>query len=413
MKKFLNLFVVIGFIISITNRAFAEQNYRLENVVIFSRHNVRSPTVSGSKVLNEITNHKWKWTANPGELSLRGGLLETAMGEYFRKYLESENFLPDNYSPAEGEVKFYANSRNRTMSTAKYFSAGIFPVANVEVEHKYKIEGKDEAFLTDFPSDDKNYREKVIEEICKENNVKNLSEIGEKFNAEIATVEKILDFKNSPYAKEKNISAFSRTDLGMKLEKGKDTALKGDMATVHSAIDGLLMQIYEFPYTYQKSFGRKISDKEFAQIMKLHRFGVKTIHGTPEMAPDLAKPILKFLSEEIAANRKFTFICGHDSNLAAMFATLGVEEYETLPNSLEIIPIGSKFVIEKRIGDDGIEYAKIYLLYQKLEQIKNLEILSLENPPQTYDLKFKTLQANSDGLYLYEDFVKLLNSKIK
>ena len=413
MKKFLNLLVVVGFIISIANLAFAEQNYRLENVVIFSRHNVRSPTVSGSKILTQITSHKWKWTAKPGELSLRGGLLETALGEYFRKYLESENFLPDNYSPAEGEVKFYANSRNRTMATAKYFSAGIFPVANVEVGHKYKIEGKDETFLTDFPSDDQDYREKVLEQICTENNVKNLSEIGEKFNAEIATVEKILDFKNSPYAKEKNISAFSRKDFGMKLEKGKDTGFKGDMATVHAAIDGLLMQMYELPYTYQKSFGRKISDKEFAQIMKLHRFGVKTIHGTPEMAPDLAKPILEFLSEEIAANRKFTFICGHDSNLTAMFTTLGVEDYETLPNSLEIIPIGSKFVIEKRIGDDGKEYAKTYLLYQTFDQIKNLEILSLENPPQTYALKFKGLQTNSDGLYLYEDFVKLLNSKIK
>ena len=117
MKKFLNLLVVVGFIISIANLAFAEQNYRLENVVIFSRHNVRSPTVSGSKILTQITSHKWKWTAKPGELSLRGGLLETALGEYFRKYLESENFLPDNYSPAEGEVKFYANSRNRTMAT--------------------------------------------------------------------------------------------------------------------------------------------------------------------------------------------------------------------------------------------------------------------------------------------------------
>ena len=38
MKKFLNLFVIIGFIISITNLAFEAQSYRLENVVIFSRH---------------------------------------------------------------------------------------------------------------------------------------------------------------------------------------------------------------------------------------------------------------------------------------------------------------------------------------------------------------------------------------
>ena len=62
MKKIVNLFVVVGFIISIANFAFAEQTYRLENVVIFSRHNVRSPTVSGSKILTQVTNRKWiKW----------------------------------------------------------------------------------------------------------------------------------------------------------------------------------------------------------------------------------------------------------------------------------------------------------------------------------------------------------------
>ena len=414
MKKIVNLFVVVGFIISIANFAFAEQTYRLENVVIFSRHNVRSPTVSGSKILTQVTNRKWiKWSGNAGELSTRGGLLETAMGEYFRKYLEHENFLTANYVPAENEFKFYANSRNRTVSTAKFFASGLLPVADVNIEHKYPVEtNNDEIFFTKMNDVDENFREKILAEAAKQNNVKTFGEVGEKLEPSVRLIEKIIDFKTSPYAKEKNISTLPTDDFNLTLETNKTIKSSGGIEIAHNVVDGLLMQFYEEPFTYQKSFGRKISDKEFEQMMTLHRSVVTTVFGNPLSAPVICQPTLKFLSEEIAADRKFTFICGHDSNMTAMLTTLEVENF-SFPNTYEKIPIGAKFVIEKRLGDDGKEYAKIYLLYQKFDQIKNLDVLSLENPPQTFDLKFKGLQANEDGLYLYGDFVKHLNGKIQ
>ena len=414
MKKFLDFFVVIGFLISIANFACAEQNYRLENVVIFSRHNVRSPTVSGSKILTQVTPRKWiNWSGNAGELSTRGGLLETALGEYFRKYLEKENFLTANYVPAENEFKFYANSRNRTMSTAKFFASGLLPVADVKIDHKYPVETKsDEIFSTIMTDVDENFRTKILAEIAKQNNVKNFSEIGEKFLPDVRLIEKIIDFKNSPYAKEKNISNLPTDDFNIVLEKNKTVKASGGIEIAHNVNDGLLMQFYEEPFTYQKSFGKKISDKEFAQLMKFHRNYVTTVFGNPLSAPQICQPVLKFLSEEISADRKFTFICGHDSNMTAMLTTLELENF-SFPNTFEKIPIGAKIVIEKRLGDDGKNYAKIYLLYQKFDQIKNLDVLSLENPPQIFDLKFKGLQANDDGLYLYTDFVNHLNSKIK
>ncbi len=414
MKKFLNLFVVIAFIISITNFAFAEQTYRLENVVIFSRHNVRSPTVGGSKILTQVTNHKWiNWSGNAGELSTRGGLLETALGEYFRKYLEKENFLPENYVPAEKEFRFYANSRNRTISTAKFFASGLLPVADVKIEHKYSVGNQsDEIFSTKMNDVDENLREKILNQAAAQENVKNLQEFGEKFKPEVRLIEKIIDFKNSPYAKEKNITNLPTDNLNLTLEKDKSVGSSGGVEVAFSVADGLLMQFYEQPFTYQKSFGKKISDKEFSQMMKLHRSLFTAVYGNSESAPIICQPILKFLSEEISANRKFTFICGHDSNILSMLTTLDLENF-SFPNTFEKVPIGAKIVIEKRIGDDGKEYAKIYLLYQKFEQIKNLEVLSLENPPQTFDLKFKNLQTNEDGLYLYSDFVNHLSSKIK
>ena len=85
-------------------------NYELKQVVVLSRHNIRSPLSEKGSVLDEITPHEWfTWTSNPGELSLRGAMLETTMGQYFRLWLENEGLFPENYLPKDGAVRFYAN----------------------------------------------------------------------------------------------------------------------------------------------------------------------------------------------------------------------------------------------------------------------------------------------------------------
>ena len=58
-------------------------------------------------------------TSPSSQLSQRGGVLETEMGQFFRKWVVSAGLLPDNYRPQDGEVLFYANSRQRTFTTAK------------------------------------------------------------------------------------------------------------------------------------------------------------------------------------------------------------------------------------------------------------------------------------------------------
>ena len=110
--------------------------YQLKEVVVMSRHNIRSPLVSGGAVHMRVSPYEWfAWTSPGSQLSLRGGVLETEMGQFFRKWLVGEGLLPDNYRPVGDEVLFYANSRQRTFATARYFSAGFLPFANVEITH--------------------------------------------------------------------------------------------------------------------------------------------------------------------------------------------------------------------------------------------------------------------------------------
>ena len=81
-----------------------------------------------------------------------------------------------------------------------------------------------------------------------------------------------------------------------------------------------------------------------------------------------------------------------------------VYEIDNLPNAIEKkTPIGSKIVIEKFVGPDGKEYADVNLVYQSVEQLKNMDLLDLDNPPMIYPLTFKGMQKNADGLYEMAD----------
>ena len=126
--------------------SFAER-YAREEMVILSRHNIRSPISGPGSVLSRITPHEWfDWSSAPGELSLRGGALEVEMGQFFREWLVGEGFFAKNGVPEAGTVRFYANSIQRTRATARAFAAGMFPMADIDVEQHTPLGTMDPVF---------------------------------------------------------------------------------------------------------------------------------------------------------------------------------------------------------------------------------------------------------------------------
>ena len=383
--------------------AFKEQ-YKLKEVVILSRHNIRSSLSVNGSMLQKMTPHEWiKWSAAPSELTLRGGALETIMGQFFRKWTVDEGLFTENAVPTVDEVNFYANSMQRTIATAQYFSSGFMPVANLHINHRFTPSKMDPVFFPALTKSSEAFKAQALKEIAAMGGKKGIVGINEGLKDSYQLIERVLDLKNSPACKSGEVCAFNDYNTQLKLEKGDEPNMKGSLKFANSASDGLILQYYEDTDPVQAAFGQKLSNDEWEKIAKVKDVYGDVLFTAPIVAVNVAHPLLVYMKDELnAKNRKFTFLCGHDSNIASVNAALEVEEY-SLPQSIEKkTPIGSKLVFEKWVDKAGKEFVAVNIVYQTTEQLRNVTLLNLENRPVVFSLKLKGLKANPDGLYSIE-----------
>ena len=373
--------------------------YTLKEVVVMSRHNIRSPLSSGGAAYQRVTPHQWfKWSSPSSQLSLRGGVLETEMGQFFRQWVVSEGLLPDNYRPEGDEVLFYANSRQRTFATAKYFSAGFLPFANVEITHKLAEDKMDPVFTPQFTKMNDTYRQQVIDEIQAKNGGPQAWMEAQK--PTLALMETILDMAHSPAA-QNDTTHFWFDDTQIKIEKGDEPRMTGGYTLANSVADAMVLQCYESEST--TAFGHELTAEQWRAICGVKEVYDGLLFTTHAAAVNLANPLVSRIREELnRTDRKFMFLCGHDSNLASIGAALRFNYPET-ENAFELhTPIGSKLVFEK--WNDGSEdYVAINLVYQAVSQLQGRTLLSPAVPPMVKPVTVEGLTPNSDGLYRLSD----------
>lgn len=385
------------------SEAFKNQ-YKLKEVVILSRHNIRSSLSVNGSVLQKMTPHQWiKWSAAPSELTLRGGALETIMGQFFRKWTVNEGLFTENAVPTVDEVNFYANSMQRTIATAQYFSSGFMPVANLHINHRFTPSKMDPVFFPALTKSSEAFKAQALKEIAAMGGKKGIVGINEGLKDSYQLIEKVLDLKHSPACQAGEVCAFDDYNTQLKLEKGDEPNMKGSLKFANSASDALILQYYEDTDPVQAAFGQKLTNADWEKIAKVKDVYGDVLFTAPIVAVNVAHPLLVYMKDELnAKNRKFTFLCGHDSNIASVNAALEVEEY-SLPQSIEKkTPIGSKLAFEKWVDKAGKEFVAVNIVYQTTEQLRNVSLLNLENPPVVFSLKLKGLQANADGLYTIE-----------
>ena len=386
-----------------------QKTYTLDQMVILSRHNIRSPLVSKNSVLSRLTNSNYQWflwQGSPSTLTAKGERLEIQMGKFFREWLEKKDFI-SQYSADNYAFRFYANGKQRCQLTAKSFANALLPGVNPRVEMNVQFDAMDPVFnpqITKISDGFVATAQKEIKDLFGDLNAKAASGY--------AMMEKVIDITGSPAYPD--TSSFSQFPSSVSFKLNAEPSMSGGLKMACTVSDALSLQYYEEPDEKKAAFGHDISFDDWVTISSVKEWYGDVLFTAPSVAVNVAHPLLQTILNEMQNEKRiFTFLCGHDSNIGSVLAALEAESAD-LPGSIEKrTPIGGKLIFERFTGPDGAEYADILLVYASAAQLRAESALTYDNPPMGVKIKLKGLKENSDGLYALADVEERITKALR
>ena len=385
-----------------------QERYALDQMIILSRHNIRSPLVSKNSVLTRLTNpsYQWfRWEGAPSTLTVKGEALEEKMGAFFREWLERKDLL-SLYAPDSYAFRFYANAKQRCQLTAKRFVGALLPGENPRVEMNVQFDTMDPVFTPQITKISDSFVSKAQQEI---------QELFGDLNAGVADayalMEDVIDIAHSPAFPD--TSSFSQFPSSVSFKINAEPSMSGGLKMACTVSDALSLQYYEETDDKKAAFGHDLSFQDWVTISSVKEWYGDVLFTAPSVSVNVAHPLLQLIQSEMQnSSRVFSFLCGHDSNLSSVLAALEAE-IPDLPGSVEKrTPIGGKLIFETFTGEDHAKYAEILLVYATAAQLRAESTLSYDNPPAGVRIKLKGLQANADGLYSLADVQQRLTKAI-
>ncbi len=385
-----------------------QQNYTLDQMVILSRHNIRSPLVSKNSVLTRLTNNDYQWfhwEGQPSTLTAKGERLETRMGTFFKEWLEKKDFIA-KYSADNYTFRFYANAKQRCQLTATSFAQALLPGKHPRVEMNVQFDTMDPVFTPQITKISDDFVTKAQKEIQEK-----FGDLNTHVAPAYALMERVIDITNAPAYPD--TSSFSQFPSSVSFKLKEEPSMSGGLKMACTVSDALSLQYYEEQDDRKAAFGHDISFDDWVSISSVKEWYGDVLFTAPSVSVNVAHPLLQLILEEMQNERRiFTFLCGHDSNVGSVLAALEAEEVD-LPGTIEKrTPIGCKLIFETFTGKDGVKYADILLVYATAAQLRAETALSYSNPPAGVKIKLKGLKENADGLYSLSDVQQRLSKAI-
>ncbi|CAB3257437.1 unnamed protein product [Arctia plantaginis] len=378
------------------------QNLKIEQVLILSRHNVRTPL---SQNLHEFTPKPWpNWKEKSGYLTAKGALLEGFMGEFFSSWLIQEGVLAKK-CPDEKSFYVYANIAQRTMASADAFISKAFPLCNITIHHTTAAQ-KDPIFNPVIHNASKTFKIEAVEQMQTLLNSFH-------FQTSEECLENILDYKASNYCLTKQKCDLVNDKNKIFVNVGFKPNVEGPLKVSKSVIDSFIMENYEGLPIDEVAWGRLKTNDDWNLIMELSKGYHNVIFNTSIVAEDLARPLLTFI-KDLLINRQYkvTLLMGHDANIYTVLKSLRVKPY-VLNDQYEKAPAGGKIVFQKWMDKISSErYLRIDYVYQTTKQMREGKSLSMINPPDFTLLELEGCEIDANGFCPWNDFVNILNSII-
>ncbi|WP_413733465.1 bifunctional glucose-1-phosphatase/inositol phosphatase [Sodalis sp. RH21] len=392
------------------------QDYTLEQVLVFSRHGLRAPLSSPTSSLGKVTPDKWpQWDTPSSYLTTRGGALESYFGHYFSEWLVDNKLLAADTCPTDKDVYFYANSLQRTIATAQFFSVGAFPGCIVPVHHKEKLGTMDATFNPIITDKSEDFKQRAIASINERAGAGGIDGLNTRLKANYQDMMQVINYQNSANCQQDKQCDLTTLPAGIKIAAGEEPGVSGPLKVGTAISDAFILQYYEGAPLSTVGWGKIKTDEQFEQLVSIKEYYNTVVFSAPVVAKEVSANLVKYINDVFTRSgdgAKFTFLVGHDSNVASLFSALSVKPYK-LANQFETTPIGGKVLFERWKDPAGKELMKMEYVYQSTDQIKGLQELNRENPPQRAVLELKGCPIDAQGFCSFDQFKSVLQSVMK
>lgn len=392
-------------------------NYTLEQVVVFSRHGLRAPLASPNSALGKVTPQQWpQWDTPASYLTTRGGALESYFGHYFKEWLADNQLIKEDTCPTDKEVLFYSNSLQRTIATAQYFAVGAFPGCLVPIVHKEKLGTMDATFNPIIKDSRDAFKKAATDSINTVAGAGGVDGLNQRLKPIYQDMMNIIEYKQSADCLQDKKCDLMEQPTAIKIVAEQEPGISGPLRVGTSIADAFILQYYEGSPLKDIAWGKIKNHDQFEQLVSIKEYYNTVTFSSPVVAKAVSHNLVKYIDDTFAKGAdaaKFTFLVGHDSNVASLFSAIGVNPYQ-LPHQFETTPIGGKVLFEKwKDNITGEQLIKIEYVYQSVEQLTEMQPLNRANPPQRVVLSLANCPINAQGFCSYDKFKAHLDEVIK
>ena len=385
----------------------------LKFVVIVSRHGVRPPLWTDEQ-LNQYSSQPWpKWDVPPGHLTSHGATLLKLFGAYDRAQFAKAGLLSAKGCADADKVYFWADTDERTISTARAMSEGMLPGCGAKVNSL--AEGEADPIFSPMGAGI-GHADQALGTAAVAGRIGGHADaLAEAYRPALEALEELLlgckpGAKCPPAGADSKLSLLTMpTSLGP--AKGDKLAeMKGPIATASTLAEDFLLEYTNGMTGKDLGWGR-LDAAKLNQIMSLHIAYSDLLRRTPYIgrasASNMLSHILKSMEQAITAKPvpgamgkpgdRVLFLAGHDGNVSNIAGTLDLSwllpGYQ--PNDT---PPGGAIFFELWRQPGGEYQVRTYYTAQTLTQMHDALPLTPEAPPAVAPLFLQGCSEAGPGM---------------
>ena len=342
----------------------ARPSLKLERVVVLMRHGVRAP-LNGEVPEATRTAAPWpRWPVEESRLTDHGATALAMLGRFDRQMLAARGLIAARGCPAAGQVRIHTNTADRTITSGAAFARGFAPACGLTIDHLPS--GKTDPIFEPLAAGATRF-DAAAAIVAIERYTGGVDALARRHQAALARLDAVLGCGLptgcSPVAPSRVTAAAD----------GRGVSLSGPIRDASGTAQVLLLQYAQGLPRDQVGWGRADA-ATIRQVGAVHAALFDVFTRSPYMAAHQSAVFGRHMLDTLTAQAgpRFDLLMGHDTNVTALGAALGVDLNAPGYATNDVAP-GGALVLE-RLYDRarGRRYVRVSYQAQPLAALRSL-----------------------------------------